>query len=53
MDLGKIMAGLIIGGTLGAAGAMYAFTSDRERRLMMRQGKRMMSKTVNRINDIM
>jgi gas vesicle protein len=53
MDLGKVMTGLVIGGTIGAAGAMYAFTSDRERKLMMRQGKRMVNKTVNRINDMM
>ncbi len=53
MDLGKLMAGMVIGGALGAVGAMYAFTSDRERRLMMRQGRRMMNRTVNRINDMM
>ncbi|WP_171903753.1 hypothetical protein [Cellulosilyticum sp. I15G10I2] len=53
MDFGKLITGIIIGGTIGAAGAMYAFTSDRERKLMMRQGKRMMNKTVNRMNDLM
>ena len=53
MDLGKLMTGLLIGGTIGAAGAMYAFTSDRERRVMMRQGRRMMNKTVSKINDLM
>lgn len=53
MDMGKLVTGLVIGGTIGAAGAMFAFTSDRERRLMMRQGKRMVNKTVSKINDLM
>ena len=53
MDFGKLVTGLVIGGTLGAAGAMYAFTSDRERKLMMRQGKRMINKTVHKMNDLM
>jgi len=53
MDYGKLMAGIFIGGTIGAAGAMYAFTSERERKLMMKHGKRMMSKTANRLNDMM
>lgn len=53
MDLSRVMTGIMIGGALGAAGAMFAFTSDRERQLMMRQGKRMMHKTANRMNDLM
>ncbi len=53
MDMSRLITGMLIGGTIGAAGAMYAFTSDRERKLMMRQGRRMMNKTVNRMNDLM
>lgn len=53
MDLGRVMTGMVIGSTIGAAGAMYAFTSSRERKRMMKHGRRMMNKTVSKINDLM
>lgn len=53
MDLGRMMTGVVIGGLLGATGAMFAFTSDRERKLMMRQSRRMMNRTMGKLNDLM
>jgi len=53
MHVSRFITGAILGGTIGAVGTMYAFTSERERKIMMRQSRRMMNRTVNKINDLM
>lgn len=53
MDLGKFTTGIIIGGGIGLASAMYAMTSDKDRKKMIRQGKRMVNKSMDQVKHFM
>lgn len=52
MYMNKFITGAVIGSALSAAGVAYALTSNRDKKLLMKRGKRMMNKVADRMYDL-
>lgn len=52
MYMNKFITGAVIGGTLSAAGVAYALTSNREKKMLMKRGKKMFNKVTDRMYDL-
>jgi gas vesicle protein len=53
MDVKRVLTGAAIGGALGVAGAMLAFTSQSESKNMLMKGKKFINKKINDLSDLM
>lgn len=53
MEVKRLLTGAAIGGVLGVAGAMLAFTSQSESKNMLTQGKKFINKKMNQLSDLM
>ncbi|MHC1747610.1 MAG: hypothetical protein AB9856_04365 [Cellulosilyticaceae bacterium] len=53
MYMNKFITGAVVGGTIGAIGAMYALTSEKEKKMLMRREKDLVRTLSRKLDDIL
>lgn len=53
MYMNKFITGAVVGSTLGALGAMYVLSSEREKKALMKKEKRFVRTLYNKFEDIL